>query len=222
MPDKSRSSGHPTHSLGSLTERAYRVLRAGILRGELKDGMFLTEGDAKARFHIGHTPFREACNRLLYEGLLESMPRRGYFIPQMSIHKVRNLFETRTLVETQAVELAAVRATPLQIQKMAELLKEPVVHTHPTDPMDALVRANSKFHLALAEMTQNEEIVRVVSSVLDRAARLVYLSKSDLPNFDVHSLHRPIFNALRKRNASLARKLLLTDLRSGQDGLFSR
>jgi len=222
MPDKSQSSGHPTPSLGSLTERAYRALRAGILRGDLKDGMFLTEGEAKARFHIGHTPFREACNRLLYEGLLESMPRRGYFIPQMSIHRVRNLFESRTLIETQAVELAAVRATSVQIQNMAELLKEPVVHTHPTDPMDALVRANSKFHLALAEMTQNEEIVRVVSSVLDRAARLVYLSKIDLPNFDVHSLHRPIFRAIRKRNASLARKLLLTDLRSGQEGLFSR
>jgi DNA-binding GntR family transcriptional regulator len=213
-------TGHVARSIGSLTERAYRTLRAGVLRGDFKEGMFLTEADAKAKFQIGHTPFREACNRLLYEGLLESMPRRGYFIPQMSLLKVRNLFETRILIESQAIELAAVRATPHQMQHMAALLKQRVVHTHPTDPMDALVRANSEFHRALAEMTQNEEIVRVIEIVLDRAARLVYLSKSQLPNFDVHELHRPIFNAIRKRDSRLARKLLLLDLQSGQAGLF--
>src|ERR1700730_17763812 len=219
-PKHRLANGQLARSIGSLTERAYRTLRAGVLRGEFKEGMFLTEADAKAKFQIGHTPFREACNRLLYEGLLESMPRRGYFIPQMSLLKVRNLFETRILIESQAIELAAVRATPLQMQQMAALLKQRVVHTHPTDPMDALVLANSEFHRALAEMTQNEEIVRVVEIVLDRAARLVYLSKSQLPNFDVHVLHRPIFNAIRKRDSRLARKLLLLDLQSGQAGLF--
>jgi DNA-binding GntR family transcriptional regulator len=220
-PKHTLAAEHVARSIGSLTERAYQTLRAGVLRGEFKEGMFLTEADAKAKFQIGHTPFREACNRLLYEGLLESMPRRGYFIPQMSLRKVRNLFETRILIESQAIELAAARATPLQIQQMAALLKQRVIHTHPTDPMDALVRANSKFHRALAEMTQNEEIVRVVEMVLDRAARLVYLSKSQLPNFDVHELHRPILNAIRKRDSRLARKLLLLDLQSGQSGLFN-
>ena len=139
-----------TRSALSLTERAYRTLRAGVLRGEFKEGMFLTEADARSKFQIGHTPFREACNRLLHEGLVESMPHRGYFVAQMSLQKVRNLFETRTLIESQAVELAACRATPLQLQQMAAFLKEPVIHTHPTDPMDALVRANSIFHRSLA------------------------------------------------------------------------
>ena len=214
------AAGRTPKSIGSLTERAYRTLRTAVLRGEFKEGMFLTEADARAKCQIGHTPFREACNRLLHEGLLESMPQRGYFIPQMSLRKVRNLFETRMLIESQAVELAAARATSLQIQQMATLLKERVIHTHPTDPMDALVRANSLFHRALAEMTQNEEIVRVVDNVLDRSARLVYLSKSDEPNFDVHSLHRPVFEAIRRRNGRLARKMLLLDLQSGQEGLF--
>jgi DNA-binding GntR family transcriptional regulator len=196
------------------------MLRAAVLGGEFREGMFLTEADAKTKFQIGHTPFREACNRLLHEGLLESMPQRGYFIPSMTLHKVRNLFEARILIETQAIELAASRATVVQIQQMATLLKKPVVHTHPSDPMHALVRANTQFHHALAEMTQNEEIVRVVDSVLDRATRLVYLSKSELPNFDVHCLHRPIFKAVKERNGGLARKLLLSDLQSGQTGLF--
>lgn len=222
IPKHGSATGRLARSIGSLTERAYQTLRAGVLGGEFKEGMFLTEADAKSKFQIGHTPFREACNRLLYEGLLESMPRRGYFIPPMSLRKARNLFETRILIESQAIELATARATPLQIQQMSALLKQRVIHTHPTDPMDALVRANSKFHRALAEMTQNEEIVRVVEIVLDRAARLVYLSKSQLPNFDVHELHRPILNAIRKQDGKLARKLLLLDLHSGQAGLFNQ
>lgn len=220
IPKRGSMVRQASRSTLSLTERAYRTLRAGVLRGDFKEGMFLTEADARSKFQIGHTPFREACNRLLHEGLLESMPHRGYFVAQMSLQKARNLFETRILIESQAVELAAVRATPLQMQQMAALLKEPVIHTHPAYPMDAVVRANSRFHRALAEMTQNEEIVRVVENVLDRAARLVYLSRSEQPNFDVHELHRPVFNAIRKRNGKLARELLLSDLRSGQAGLF--
>jgi DNA-binding GntR family transcriptional regulator len=216
IPTKS----HVVRSHGSLTERAYRTLRAAVLCGDFKEGEFLTEREARTKCQIGHTPFREACNRLLLEGLLESMPRRGYFVTPLSFQKVRNLFEVRTLVETQAVELAAERATPHQLEQMEAFLRQPLAHTHPRDPMDALVRTNFQFHRALAEMTQNEEIVRVVEKVMDRAARIVYISKIDLPHFDVHSQHRLIFKAVRARDGKLARKLLLVDLRAGQAELF--
>jgi len=216
MPTKS----HAVRSHGSLTERAYRTLRTAVLGGDFKEGEFLTEKEARTRFQIGHTPFREACNRLLFEGLLESMPRRGYFVTPLSFQKVRNLFEVRTLVETQAVELAAERATPHQLEQMESFLKQRIAHTPSKNLMDELVRMNFQFHRALAEMTQNEEIVRVVEKVMDRAARIVYLSKLDSPHFDVHSQHRLIFKAVRARDGKLARKLLLIDLRAGQAELF--
>src|SRR5437868_11406389 len=167
------------HSDGSLTGRAYRVLRAAILRGELEDGKFLTEAIANEKIKVGHTPFREACNQLLNEGFLELMPRRGYFLPQMTMRKVRDVLEARSLVEGQAAELAVSRATKDQIGRMAAVLKQHLPSKLNADTLERIIEAKYAFHRCLAEMTQNDELANMARRLLDRSARLVYLLKAD-------------------------------------------
>ncbi len=97
---------------GTLVEHAYRLMKHAILRGELPEGSFLREAEILARYEIGRTPFREACNRLHNEQLLEVVPRRGYFVPELSFRAVRDLLETRIVLEGIAAELAALRGGP--------------------------------------------------------------------------------------------------------------
>src|SRR6201996_8775720 len=103
---------------GTLVDRAYRLLKHGILHGEFPEGSFLTESAILSRCSIGRTPFREACNRLHNEQLLEVVPRRGYLVPELSFRGVRDLLETRILIEGMAAELAAYRAQPEQVEEM--------------------------------------------------------------------------------------------------------
>src|SRR5260370_13346461 len=95
----------------TLTEKVSLCIKEGIVRREIEEGVFLSEKEIMKRYQIGRTPFREACNRLHHEHLLEVVPRRGYLVPQMSLQEVRDLFEVRVLVEGAMAELAAVRAT---------------------------------------------------------------------------------------------------------------
>lgn len=62
----------PTKAATSVTqtEKAYEGMKGSILRGELPEGIFLVEHRMMERYGIGRTPYREACNRLHYEGLL--------------------------------------------------------------------------------------------------------------------------------------------------------
>jgi GntR family transcriptional regulator, rspAB operon transcriptional repressor len=205
---------------GSLTDRAYHMLRAAILRGEIEEGKFLSEATAREQFKVGHTPFREACNRLLDQGFLEPMPRRGYFVPQMTMRKARNLLDARIVIESQVAELAAARATKAQLDAMAGLLKQRVPMDLNADTVDAIVSANTDFHHCLAEMTQNHEIVQMVDRLVDRSARLVYPAKIDRPGFRVHTIHQQIFDALKKRDARGARRLIIADIQAGQSELL--
>ena len=59
------------------TEKAYQAIKRAIVKGELSEGTFLSESDVIQKYGVGRTPFREACNRLIHEGLLEVVPRRG-------------------------------------------------------------------------------------------------------------------------------------------------
>lgn len=204
----------------SLTDRAHRTLRAAILRGEIEEGKFLSEATARERFKIGHTPFREACNRLLHQGFLEVMPQRGYFVPQVTMRKARNLLDARSLIEGQVAELAAARATKTQIDAMAALLKQRVPTTLNADTVEAIVCANSDFHRCLAEMTQNDEVLKIITELVDRSARLVYSARVDRPGFRVHALHRQIFEAIKKRDAKEARRLTIADIQAGQAELM--
>src|SRR5256885_11550881 len=159
-------------SKDTLTEKAYACIKEGIVRGEIEEGVFLSEKEIMKRYRIGRTPFREACNRLHHEQLLEVVPRRGYLVPQMSLQEVRDLFEVRVLVEGAIAELAAARATEREIEELAQLADQSVPPTSSRKGANHRAELNTAFHLRLAAMAHNRELMRLESSVLQRTLRL--------------------------------------------------
>src|SRR5712692_3276153 len=108
------------------TEKAYAALKKAILQGEIVEGVFLSESEIMKAYRIGRTPYREACNRLHHEGLLEVVPRRGYLIPEVSFHAVRDVFEMRLILEGAVAELAAARASDQDIGELEDLVNKPL------------------------------------------------------------------------------------------------
>lgn len=209
---------------GTLVDRAYRSLKHGILRGEFPEGSFLTESSILSRYSIGRTPFREACNRLHNEQLLEVVPRRGYFVPELSFRAVRDLLETRIMLEGVAAELAALRAEPSEVQTLETHYKEARSAARAPSGLDALIEANQKFHLQIARMTHNKEFEMLLRGVLERSTRLVYLAASgsnEVPR-DIETLLKPIVDAIRKKNAVAAHDAVVADITRGQLNALGR
>jgi DNA-binding GntR family transcriptional regulator len=208
---------------GTLAERAYRLLKNGILRGELPEGDFLNESEILSRYSIGRTPFREACNRLHNEQLLEVVPRRGYLVPELSFRGVRDLLETRILIESMAAELAAHRAQPEELDEMDSQYSAALRAARNKD-VDALIEANQAFHLQIARMTHNRELETLLRGLLERFSRLVYLAASNAKQAprDVETWMKPITDAIRKHNASAAHKAVVADITQGQLNVLGR
>jgi DNA-binding GntR family transcriptional regulator len=208
---------------GTLAERAYRLMKHAILHGEFPEGGFLVESEILARYSIGRTPFREACNRLHNEQLLEVVPRRGYFVPELSFRGVRDLLEARILIEGVAAELAAHRAEPAEIHALEEHYAE-ALRAAKANAVDALIEANQKFHLQIARMTHNRELEVLLRGLLERSTRLVYLAASGARQAprDIETLLKPIAQAIRKKNAAAAHKAVVADITQGQLNALGR
>lgn len=209
---------------GTLADRAYKLLKHGILRGEFPEGSFLDESAILSRYSIGRTPFREACNRLHNEQLLEVVPRRGYLVPELSFRAVRDLLETRIMLEGVAAELAALRAEPADIAALEAHYREALDAARSSSGLDSLIEANQKFHLQIASMTHNREIESVLRGLLERSTRLVYLAASGskaVPR-DIETLLKPILEAIRKRNAAAAHEAVVADITHGQLNALGR
>jgi len=209
---------------GTLAERAYQMLKHAILHDEFPEGSFLREADILPRYAIGRTPFREACNRLHNEQLLAVIPRRGYYVPELSFRGVRDLLETRIILEGIAAELAAVRAEPAEVDKLERCYKEALEAAHNAKSLDRLIESNQNFHLQIASMSHNREVENLLRGILERSIRLVYLAASgskQVPR-DIETLLKPIVDAIRKKDAAAAHNAVTADIAHGQLNALGR
>ena len=206
----------------TLSEQAYHGIKHAIMRGEFPENSFLSEAEINKRYGISHTPFREACNRLLKDQILEIVPRRGFMVPELSFRAVRDLLETRLILEAVSAELAATRAEPREIKELERLYENVVLCSKNRDNLDAIVKANREFHLQIARMTHNREIETLLRSVMERMERFSYLVMRSSQAGDAEVLHKPILDAIIQRNPSASHKAVVQDIARGQFNVFGR
>ncbi len=200
------------------------MLKHSILHGEFPEGTFLNEAEILPRYAIGRTPFREACNRLHNEQLLAVIPRRGYYVPELSFRGVRDLLEARIILEGIAAELAAVRAEPAEVDKLEEYYREALEAAQRAKSLDRLIESNQNFHLQIASMSHNREYENLLRGILERSIRLVYLAASgskQVPR-DIETLLKPIVDAIRKKDAAAAHNAVTADIAHGQLNALGR
>jgi DNA-binding GntR family transcriptional regulator len=207
---------------GTLSDQAYETIKRGILQGEFEEGTFLSAPEVMHRYGISRTPFREACNRLHHERILEVVPRRGYLIPEISFRTVRDLFEVRLVLEVIIAELAATRATPPQLDELTRLAEESWSLSQSGDTNEQFVKANTEFHLCLARMTQNRELLSLAAGILERNERVSYmeLRSSWFQPKEIQNLHGSIVAAIRRRDPAAARTAVIDDIQRGKTEIF--
>jgi len=199
-------------------EKAYTAIKRAILQGEISEGTFLVESEVMRQYGIGRTPYREACNRLIHEGLLDAVPRRGYMVPEIPFHTVCDTFEVRLILEAAIAELATLRADDCEIEELAKLARQPSPETKSKDDFAELFAANTAFHLRLADMTRNRELVALLKRNLERTERLSYIEwrSSRFHEQELQTQHTRIVDAIRSRNPHAVREALLGDIVEGQ------
>lgn len=193
------------------------------MQGEIEEGTFLSETQIMARYGIGRTPYREACNRLHHEGLLQVLPHHGFLVPEMSFHAVCELFEMRLILEDATAQLATVRATDHDIQELEKLAVSRVTFEKSKNTFSALVEANANFHLALAKTTRNRRLLELLRQNLESTERLMYieLRSSGFREREFRSFHERIVEALRKRDPEAVRQAVWDDITEGQGATLS-
>ena len=91
------------------SDTAYQRLKDDIIQWRLEPGALLGEIETAQRLGVSRTPVREALSRLTAEGLVATGSGRTAMVALVSTADVKQLFEYREALETQAARLAADR-----------------------------------------------------------------------------------------------------------------
>ena len=151
----------------TLSDQVYEIVRSQILNMELPPGTRLKDSELAETLGISNTPVREALRRLEEAELVETEPRRGAFVKQLSLREVEGLYEVRKALEVLAVRLAAIRADDAllgQIDEAAGLHLNAVQR----GAVGEFLEYDRRFHGLIAEGADNPILASMLTSLADR------------------------------------------------------
>lgn len=209
----------------SLRATLSEAITRDILRGTLRPGDLLVERRLAERFGVSKTPVREALMALQQDGLVEVVPRAGYFVTKLSIHEVRNIFQLRQLLEAEAAALAAEHARAADLQHLDDCLRQLAALEFPARTAakeaadnERYIALNRRFHTTIARASDNRLLAEFIERLITSMDRV--LSHDPLSRDTLRSLgreHGAIVQVIRDRNADEARRLMTEHvIRTGQ------
>jgi len=173
----SRSARMTRPMATSLSERAYLLIREGILRGEFPLGAPLSRRKLALQYGMSFLPISDALRRLEEEGLVESKPRVGTRVRIPTAQDVRDCYILREALECQAARLFAEKASSQErheLRAMAKRVDALLRQAGGEDPnQDLVFRAQAyhlSFHMRIAECTG----CSILRSTLERNQALTF------------------------------------------------
>lgn len=171
-------------------EAVVDTLRSTILDGRLRPGQRLDETTLVARLDISRNTLREAFRVLAHEHVVEHRLNRGVFVRSLTVKEARDVYQTRRLLECGALREAALRfsrgvaqpepgRTSFQqdwqcgLSAVRAAVDAGDLARGAAD-WEAVGTANGQFHLALAQLADNDVINRTLRSLLTEM-RLLFL-----------------------------------------------
>ncbi|MGW1540829.1 GntR family transcriptional regulator [Streptomyces sp. NPDC002309] len=158
----------------SYRERVADALRAALVAGELRTGEVYSAPALAARFGVSATPVREAMLDLAKEGLVDTVPNKGFRVTAVSERQLDEYTQVRALIEIPTTALLARTADPVALAALRPVAEE-IVTAAAAGDLIAYVEADQRFHLGLLALAGNEHLVEVVRD-LRRRARLYGLT----------------------------------------------
>ncbi len=210
----------------TVNDRVYRELRRALIQGLFDPGQVLTIQELASTLETSTMPVREALSRLISEQGLEAMPNRSVRVPPVDATRLEDLLQARIVIEGAALELAAPRLKPRDIDELQSLVRR-----HDAQPraaggaIEAQLELNQAFHFGIYQASGSTVMIPIIESLwlqsgpYIRAAAMAFDPRSRISTSHYHS---EIVDALRARDVGAARAALASDISRAFDLLRER
>jgi DNA-binding GntR family transcriptional regulator len=182
-------------------EHAVEWLRAAIVARELRPGARVVQEDVAERIGVSVVPVREALRVLEQEGQLTYLPRRGYFVTELDVADLDEIYALRALLEARAVRHALPALDAEALERM-ELAARDCVEAAAAGDVAAELEANRRFHFAIMDAPGQPHALRLIRALWDstESYRALYYNAAAERDAAV-AAHDRIMEAVRAEDA---------------------
>lgn len=205
----------------SLADRVYLALEDAILSGQIGLGGRLLENEIAEKLSVSRAPLREALRRLHFEGLAETIPRRGTYVIKPSRQDIVALLQVREELECLGARLAAEFISDRELghlsnglDRIGRLLAQNRKEGYPHHDID--------FHKTVIQASGNGKVLQVMTGMYSqiRLVRLMSGARADRAPV-AYREHMAVFEALRSRNPAAAEEKMRKHLKSSAENILN-
>jgi len=191
-----------------IRDQVGHALRAALIAGELRPGEVYSAPALAARFGVSATPVREAMLDLVREGLVDTMPNKGFRITELSERQLDEYTQIRALIEVPVLAGLAGTAPRERIEALRPEA-ERIVAAAAAGDLIGYLEADRRLHLALLAMAGNEHLVAVVDDLRKRSRLFGLQALAAAGRLEASAReHLELLDALIAGDADAVRKLM--------------
>jgi DNA-binding GntR family transcriptional regulator len=205
-----------TSEYDSVSEKAYRRIRADIIFGKLQPGEKLKLERLREDYAASIGTLRELLSRLVSEGLVVAEGQRGFEVAQISEENLREIAGLRLLLESHALTLSF-KAGDMDWEgrvvsayhKLSAIEKRLLAGDH-ADP-ETWKRYDFEFHHALISACGSNALLEIHAPVYDKYLRYQMIAGIFRGEIAAQEHHKLLDCALN-RNSKSAREILVVHI----------
>ena len=193
------------------TQRIADAITTAIVERRLMPGTKLAEQEIADIFKVSRTLVRQALNQLSRDRLVTLEPARGAFVAQPGIDEARQVFEVRKMIEAALVRQLCTSITEGQVAALRTHLRSEAEAVARTD-VAGRTRLLADFHVVLARLQGNEVLAQLLADLLSRCSLIALMYQSAHSAEHSADEHVAIVDALERRDARAATRLMRSHL----------
>ena len=185
---------------GTTAQHALESLRRAIVAGELVPGQRVLQDEVAEALGVSIAPLREALAVLEQEGQVTYRPRRGYFVTELRIEDLEEIYELRQILEERAARHTLPTLDDEALERIRIAARDCVEAAESGD-VAAELEANRRFHFAILESSDRPQAMRLIRLLWDstEAYRALYYNSPDERRRAIDA-HDSILDALGRRD----------------------
>lgn len=207
----------------NLRDHIEQQVRNAILNGAFKPGERIVETAIAEQLNVSRAPVREALSALEREGIVVSLPRRGYFVVDFTEKDTEEIYSFRLLLEVEALRRAIERFTPQDIAQMQRIVDALGEAIRQNEDFETIVSLDLSFHEHICRCADHNRLFSAWNSMRWQTSLLIGLTTKTDYNYpdQPKELHQRILNAilhndLNRAEANLREHILDAQRRAGR------
>lgn len=160
---------------GTTQQHAVSWLRDAIVTGTLRPGQRVNQEQIAADIGVSVAPVREALRTLEQEGQVTYLTRRGYFVTELRIADLEEIYALRAILEERLAREALPGLDDHDLRRIEQAARE-CVDAAAADDVSGELAANRRFHFALLASPDHPHTLRHIRLLWDstEAYRALY------------------------------------------------